>query len=105
MDALAKKLSLSRDEFAFYFDSKTGVDARELGVFLQRAAIVAKDVGAEIRVVGIEPGSVAVKLRALANSKFASKVKKEFGKAPVGTTAAATGIVAAVAGALVWAMG
>lgn len=104
MASLASELDLRPDEFAFYFRSELGVEAHELGVFLQRAATVAKRQGAELRVSATRPGSLAVILRALRKSPTARAAQNEFAKAPVATTAAGVALVGAVVGAILYAM-
>lgn len=108
--ALAKALNLGPDQFAFYFQSDIGVEARDLGTFLQRAATIAGREGAVLHVTGIRPGSVAVVIRTLKKktAKAAKKTAKaagdEWKKSPISTTAAGSGMVAAVVGAIVYAM-
>lgn len=99
----ASGLELAADEFAFHFDSNNGVTATDLGRFLQRAATVARGQGAELQVVGLRDGSLNVLLKAVARSRFAKNAKKEFEKAPVGTTAAGAALVGAVVSALIFA--
>lgn len=79
--------TLAADEFAFHFDTSTGIDAQRLGVFLQRAAKVARDNGADLRIVGIEEGSLDVIARV---TKAAKKVGGEFAANPIKTMAATT---------------
>jgi hypothetical protein len=93
-------LSLQPNEFAFYFSTNRGIEANELGDFLKRAATVAKRAGTEIRVIGIEHGSLAVKLTALTKA-----IKKDFMKQPVGPLLTmGGGAVAATVAAISWAM-
>jgi len=94
---------LSADEFAIYFDSKNGVAATELGHFLQRVATVARGQGAELHVVGLRRGSLEVVLKAISKSKIAKNAKKEFEKAPIGTSAAGAALVGAVVSAIIFA--
>lgn len=103
MTTTALGFKLAADEFAFHFDSKNGVTATELGRFLQRAATVARGQGADLQVVGLRDGSLDVLLKAVARSKFTKNAKKEFEKAPVGTTAAGVALVGAVVSALIFA--
>lgn len=103
MNAAVSGYELSADEFAFHFDSKNGVPATELGHFLQRAATVARRQGAELHVVGLRDGSLEVVLKAIAKSKLAKNAKKEFEKAPLGTSAAGAGLVGAVVSAIIFA--
>lgn len=104
MASLASELQLRPDELAFYFRSEEGVDALELGVFLQRAATVARSRGADLRVTATREGSLAVILRAVRKSSIAKNARKEFTKAPIATTAAGAGLVGMVAGAIIYAM-
>jgi hypothetical protein len=97
----ALDFKLADDEFAFYFDSNSGVDATELGRFLQRAAAVARGQGADLRVVGLRDGSLAVLLKAIKKSKIAKNAKKDFNKAPIATSAAGAALVGAVVSALI----
>lgn len=103
MTATASGLELASNEFALHFDSKDGVTATNLGRFLQRAATVARGQGAELQVIGLREGSLDVLLKAVAKSKIAKNAKKEFEKAPVGTTAAGAALVGAVVSALIFA--
>jgi hypothetical protein len=103
MNKTASGFALSADEFAFHFDSKNGVAATALGHFLQRAATVARGQGAELHVVGLRDGSLEVVLKAIAKSKFAKNAKREFEKAPIGTSAAGAGLVGAVVSAIIFA--
>ena len=104
MPSRAADLRLQPDEFAVLFRSDAGVDANELGIFLQRASTVGRRAGAELQVVAVEHGSVAVILRTIKRSSIAKSAGKEFAKAPIGTTAAGTAIVGAVVSAIVFAM-
>lgn len=94
MVALSEELGLGPDQFAFYFQGESGVEAKNLGTFLQRAATVAGRQGAELRVTAIKPGSVAVVLRALKKTRKAAA--KEVQKAPIATTTAVAGVVTAI---------
>jgi hypothetical protein len=104
--ALAEELGLGPDQFAFYFQSDVGVEARDLGTFLQRAGTIAGRQGAVLHVTGIRPGSVAVVIRTLKKTakKTAKAAGNEWEKAPIATTAAGSGMVAAVVGAIIYAM-
>ena len=106
MAALAEELGLDPDQFAFYFQGEVGVDARDLGTFLQRAATIAGRQGAVLHVTGIRPGSLAVIIRTLKKKakKTAKAAGDEWKKAPVSTTAAGSGMAAAVVGAIIYAM-
>ncbi|PBB31252.1 hypothetical protein [Mesorhizobium sp. WSM3882] len=102
--ATQSEMELESDQFAFHFLGEVGVEANELGIFLQRAATVARREGAELRVAAIEPGSLAVIIRAVRLTRAANAIRDEFGTTPIKTTAAAAGLVALVVGALVKAM-
>lgn len=99
-----KDLGLSLNEFAFYFQSEGGIDAADLGAFLQRAAVVAGRRGVEIRVLAIEPGSVLVRMKAWAK-KTGEKIAKEWNKQPIATTAGAVTLGAIAVQAITTAMG
>ena len=86
--------TLGDDEFAFHFDTPSGIDAQRLGVFLQRAAKVARDNGADLRIVAIEEGSLDVIARV--TKATARKVVDEFAANPVKTTAASSVLVGVV---------
>jgi hypothetical protein len=110
MAPTGKDLGLGADELAFYFESDVGIDASDLGVFLQRAAVVARRAGADLRVVGIERGSLLVKLRAFKKSKIYRNAKKEFINKPLtgaaqiaGVVGTTTAVAAAAAAAISWA--
>ena len=81
---------LQDDEFAFYFSGGTGVVAHELGDFLVRAATVARRNGAELRVIALEPGSLAVVMRPIKRSGAA--VGHEFRKSPIPASAASVAL-------------
>lgn len=85
---------LGDDEFAFHFDTPRGIDAQRLGVFLQRAAKVARDNGANLRIIAIEEGSLDVVARV--TKATARKVGDEFAANPVKTTAASSVLVGVV---------
>ncbi|MBZ9769873.1 hypothetical protein LB526_24220 [Mesorhizobium sp. CA6] len=95
---------LGSDQFAFYFLGEKGIEASELGTFLQRAATVARRGGAELRVTAIEPGSLAVIIRAIRLASAAYAIREEFSATPIKTTAATGALVTLVIGALVRAM-
>lgn len=103
MTTTALGFTLAEDELAFHFDSGNGVTATELGRFLQNAATLARGQGAELLVVGLREGSLDVLLKAVAKSKLTKNAKKEFEKAPVGTTAAGAALVGAVVSAIIFA--
>lgn len=86
--------TLGDDEFAFHFDTPRGIDAQRLGVFLQRAAKVARDNGADLRIVGIEEGSLDVIARV--TKATGRKVGAEFAANPIKTTAASSVLVGLV---------
>src|SRR5687768_8345280 len=90
---------LGPDEFAFRFVTEEGVDAVELGVFLQRAATVARAQGAELQVTAIEAGTVSVVLKALRAAK--SRAQREFNRAPLAATDAALGLAGKVVAGIV----
>jgi hypothetical protein len=100
---LSEKFDLAPSQFAILFETDRGIEADDLGNFLKRVATIARREGAELRVVRFEPGSLATIFEAVKKSKVAKNAKKEFVKAPIGSSAAITAVVAAVAGALVWA--
>lgn len=100
----AEQLGLGPDDLAFYFASDMGIEAGDLGQFLQRAAVVAREAGAELRVTALEPGSLSVIMKAVRRTRVGRAAEREFYKAPVATTGAAVGIVGAVAAAIVFAM-
>lgn len=87
-------MTLGDDEFAFHFDTERGIDAQRLGVFLQRAAKVARDNGANLRIVAIEEGSLDVVARV--TKAAAKKVGDEFAANPVKTSAASSVLVGLV---------
>jgi hypothetical protein len=103
LNPLAKRYNLQPDELAFYFHTGSGIDADDLGTFLKRAATVARQGGADIRVIGFKSGSLAVILKAIKKSKIAKAVKREFHKAPISTTKDATILAGSVAAAFIWA--
>ena len=81
MAAMAERLALGPDEFAFHFQTKVGVDADALATFLKRAATVARRQGADLRVVGLRDGSLDVVIKA-----FKKGALKEFKDKPIDTT-------------------
>lgn len=81
MAAIAERLGLGPDEFAFHFETTVGVDADALATFLKRAATVARRNGAELRVVGLREGSLDVIIKA-----FKKGAKREFKDKPIDTT-------------------
>ncbi len=87
-------MTLGDDEFAFHFDTEKGIDAQRLGIFLQRAAKVARDNGADLRIVAIEEGSLDVVARV--TKAAAKKVGDEFAANPVKTSAASSVLVGVV---------
>lgn len=103
MNPLSEKFDLTPSQFAILFETDRGVEADDLGNFLKRVAAIARREGAELRVVSFEPGSLATIFEAVKKSKVAKNAKKEFVKAPIASSGVITGVVAAVAGALIWA--
>lgn len=105
MNDLAKRFDLGDDQFAILFETSKGIEADDLGTFLKRSATLARREGIELRVVRFEPGSLATIFKAVRKStkNVRKAVKKEFMKAPIDTTLKATGIVGAVATAMIWA--
>jgi hypothetical protein len=97
--AIAEQLSLRRNEFAFHFETDNGVAVDMLATFLRRAATVARSQGADLRVVGVRAGSLAVTLAAVRRG-----AAKEFTEKPIDTTIKASGFVAAIVAAIVAAM-
>jgi hypothetical protein len=104
MVSLGSELQLRPDELAFYFRSELGVEAHELGVFLQRAATVTRRRGIELRVTATRPGSLAVVLRAIRKSKTVRAAKKEFAKAPLAAAVSGATLVGLAASAIIHAM-
>jgi hypothetical protein len=102
--ASARDLELEDDELAFYFASEAGIEASDLGQFLQRAAAVARQAGAELRVTALEPGSLSVIMKAVRSSKAGRAAVKEFNKAPIQVTAAGAALAGTVATAIAFAM-
>ena len=102
--AIAERLELGPDDFAFYFESNNGVEANALADFLKRAASVAKRHYGELRVVAIRDGSLAVVVKALKKSTIVTNAKKEFVTKPIDTTAKVSSLVAAIVGAVIYAM-
>lgn len=96
MAALAERLGLKPDEFAFHFETNVGVDADALAVFLQRAATVARRSGADLRVVGSREGSLNVVIKA-----FKKSVLKEYTENPAKATREDALLVTAIVGAIV----
>lgn len=81
MAGIAERLGLGPHEFAFHFEAKGGVDADALANFLKRAATVARQHGAGLRVVGLQQGSLSVVIEAIKRG-----AKKEFEEKPIDTT-------------------
>lgn len=102
MATTADTLHLDPDSMAFVFDSDVGVSAADLGLFLQRASTVSRRVGAELYVVGLRDGSLAVIAKVVRRGAQASI--KEFKSSPIRTSAAAVTLVGVVVGALGLAM-
>lgn len=99
MAVIAEQLDLGPNEFAFHFETSDGVDADALANFLKRAATVARQRGAELRIVGLREGSLAVIVDVI--KKGASK---EFAEKPIDTTIKVSTFAAAIVGAIVLAM-
>lgn len=97
-------LDLGADTFAFCFRGERGVEASDLGIFLQRAATVARREGAEIRITAFEHGSLAVVLQAIKQSPVSRAIRGEFKRTPIQATAASAVLVTAVVTALAKAM-
>lgn len=91
-------LLLGANEFAFHFETSLGIDAQKLGAFLQRAGKVARDNGAEMRIIAIQDGSLDVVARIARSTK--ARIAGEFGANPVKTSAAATALTIAVIGGI-----
>ena len=104
MATLAERLELGPNEFAFYFETKVGVDADALANFLKRAATVARQRGGELRVVGFREGSLAVIIEAIKRSKVGRAAAEEFYKKPIDTTIKVSGFVGGIVYAIVQAM-
>ncbi|MEH6702283.1 hypothetical protein [Parasphingorhabdus sp.] len=100
----AKNLTLKPDEFAFYFDTESGVEVDALANFLKRAATLARRHGGELRVLGLREGSLTVRIRAIQKSKIAQNAKKEFVDRPIDTTVKVSPFVVAIVYAIVQAM-
>lgn len=96
MAALAERLGLEPDEFAFHFETNAGIDADALATFLQRAATVARRRGADLRVVGLRGGSLDVIIKA-----FKKGAPKEFAKSPIDTSIKSSVFVGSVAAAII----
>lgn len=92
MTVLKIQERLNADELAFYFESESGVDAASLGKFLQRASTISKRSGAELRVVALRDGSLALVLRI--TKRYAVNAKKEFDDRPLATSASTSAMVA-----------
>jgi hypothetical protein len=97
--AIAEQPSLRRNEFAFHFETDNGVAVDMLATFLRRAATVARSRGADLRVVGVREGSLAITLSAIKKG-----AAKEFREKPIDTTVKVSALVVAVVGAIVAAM-
>lgn len=99
-----KNIELKPDEFALYFAGNQGVDLDALANFLKRVSSVARRHGGELVIVGLHEGSLVVKLRAIARSKIAQNAIKEFSDKPIDGSVKVTGLIAAIAGAIIWLM-
>lgn len=102
--ATAADLGLGPNDLAFVFDSNVGVNAADLGAFLQRASVVSRRAGADLYVVGLHEGSLAVVAKAVRRGAKAlgNAVADEFQATPVKTTAGA--LAAVVSTAIITAM-
>lgn|GEM_PF-3237381 len=96
--ATSERLRLQADELAFVFDSEVGVKAADLADFLKKASTVSRRAGAELYVVGLREGSLAVVARVL--RKVGKASLEEAKSSPIRTAGAAVGIVSIVAMAL-----
>lgn len=99
MTPIAERLDLRPNEFAFYFEGERGVEVDALSEFLKRAATIARSRGAELHVVGVRDGSVAVVLRTMLKN-----AGKEFVDKPLDSATKVAALTATVAGAIIWAM-
>lgn len=108
MASIAEGLGLRPDELAFYFASDRGVEVDALANFLKRVSTIAARKGGALRVVGLQQGSLIVKLRAIPKSAVAQNAWKEFSEKPLDGTIKvgkiAAGLAAAIAAAVVLAM-
>ncbi len=77
---------LRPNDLAFYFESNKGVSAAPLGKFLQRVATIAKRTDADLQVVALRNGSLAVIVTPIKRTIDAAG--KEFKKSPIATTLA-----------------
>ncbi|CAL1690587.1 hypothetical protein MMB232_00716 [Brevundimonas subvibrioides] len=102
MATSADSLNLSQNDLAFVFDSEVGVDASDLGLFLQRASVVSRRAGAELYVIGLQEGSLAVVARVV--RKGVKAAGEEFKSSPIRTAASGLTLVTAVGVALGLAM-
>ena len=103
MNPLAEKFDLRPDQFAILFETERGIEANDLGNFLKRAATLARQQGAELRVVRFEPGSLATIFQAVRKSEVYKNAKDEYVQKPIAGSLAITGIVGTVAAAFIWA--
>lgn len=104
MTTLAQKLDLGPDQFAFYFDTDGGVGAEALATLLQRAATIARRQGGELRVVGLNEGSLSVIIEAIRKSKLAKNARKEYLDKPIEKTIAISSFTAGIVWAIIHAM-
>jgi hypothetical protein len=96
MATVEQRPQIAPDEFAFHFETEVGVDADALANFLKRTASAARRIGGEVRVVGLQQGSLTVILKALKKG-----AAKEFKEKPIDTTIKSTAFVTAVVTAIV----
>lgn len=100
VQSLIERFAFEPDQFALYFDTDQGIEIRELANFLNRLSTVTRGVGAEVRVVGIYPGSLTVLFKAAARSKVARNAASRFVDDPVDATTKASALVILVVGAI-----
>ena len=102
MTSIQLQGQLRPNDLAFYFESDKGVSAAPLGKFLQRVATVAKRSDADLQVVALRDGSLALVVTPIKRTIKAAG--KEFEKSPIATTVAtillANEIYSAICGAM-----
>ena len=57
---MTERPKLNSNQFLLHFATENGVEAKALATFLQRAATVARGQNADLRVIGIQAGSLNV---------------------------------------------
>lgn len=102
--ATAADLDLAPDDLAFYFASEEGIEASDLGQFLQRAAVVARQAGAELRVTALRPGSLSVIMKAVRRTRIGRAAERELHKTPMAVGIAGASLALSVATAVASAM-